>query len=142
MGFFYTRPPGLLSISPFPSYGDLPQFGILGMSGSSSSHIATLVSHLVSLLSSTPLFIFFYPHRSLSRFMNGVSFCVHHLFLCIVHLCAGRVALLTCFSDIWHYAHRGLALSIRYLGLCFPLYHSPFTPSLHYGPSCKTTLSP
>ena len=36
---------------------DLLQFGILEMSGSSSSLIATLVSHLVSLLSSTSLFI-------------------------------------------------------------------------------------
>ena len=50
--------PGSLSTSPFPSYGDLPQFGILGMSDSSSLLIATLVSHLVFLLSSTSLFIF------------------------------------------------------------------------------------
>ena len=74
---------------------DLLLFGILGMSGSLSSHIATLVSHLVSLLSSTSLFIFFYPHMSSSRFMNDVYFGVHHLFLGIVHLCVGRVALLT-----------------------------------------------
>ena len=142
MGFLCTRSLGSLSISPFPSYGDLPRFGILGMSGSSSSHIATLVSHLISLLSSTSLFIFFYPHRSSSRFMNDVSFSVHHLLLGIVHLCVGRVALLTRFSDIWHCAHRGLALSIGYLGLCFPSFHSPFTPSLYYDPSRKTTLSP
>ena len=74
---------------------DLPRFGILGMSGSSSSLIATLVSHLVFIPSSTSLFIFFYPHRSSSRFMNDVSFGVHHLLLSIVHLCVGQVALLT-----------------------------------------------
>ena len=142
MGFLCTRSPGSLSISPFPSYGDLPQFGILGMSGSSSSLIATLVSHLVSLLSSTSLFIFFYSHRLSSRFMNNMSFGVHHLLLGIVHLCVGLVVLLTGFSDIWHCAHKGLALSIRYLGLCFPSFHSPFTPSLHYSPSHKTILRP
>ena len=142
MGFLCTRSPRLLSISPFPSYGDLPRFSILGMSGSSSSLIATLVSHLVSLLSSTSLFIFFYPHRSSSCFMNDVSFGLYHLLLGIVHLCVGRVALLTRFFDIWHCAHRGLALSIGYLGLCFPSFHSPFTPGLHYGPSHKTTLRP
>ena len=65
------------------------------MSGLSLSHIATLVSHLVSLLSSTSLFIFVYPHRSSSRFMNDMSFGVHHLLLGIVHLCVGEVALLT-----------------------------------------------
>ena len=86
MGFLCTRSPESLSILPFPSYGDLPRFSILEMSGSSSSYIATLVSHLVSLLSSTSLFIFFYPHRSSSRFMNDVSFGVHHLLHGIVHL--------------------------------------------------------
>ena len=70
-------------------------FGILGMSGSSSSLIATLVSHLVSLLSSISLFIFFYPHRSSSRFMNDVYFGVHHLLIGIVHLCVGQVTLFT-----------------------------------------------
>ena len=115
MGFLCTRSPVSLSISPFPSYGDLPRFGILGMSGSSSSHIATLASHLVSPLSPTSLFIFFYPLQSSSHFMNDVSFGVHHLLLAIVHLCVGRVALLTCFSDIWHCAHKGMELSIRYL---------------------------
>ena len=74
---------------------DLPQFGIFGMSGSSSSLITTLVSYLVFLLSSTSLFIFFYPHRSSSRFMNDMSFGVHHMLLSIVHLCVSRVALLT-----------------------------------------------
>ena len=90
MGFLCTRSPGSLSILPFPSYGDLPRFGILGMSGSSSSLIATLVS----LLSSTSLFIFFYPHRSSSRFMNDMSFGVHHL-------------LLGLFTYVWssHFAH-------------------------------------
>ena len=87
--------PGSLSASPFLSYGDLPQFGILEMSGSSSSLIATLVSHLVSLISSSFIFIFSYPHRLSSRFMNDVSCGVHHLLLGIVHLCVGRVALLT-----------------------------------------------
>ena len=77
--------PGSLSTSLFPSYGDLPRFSILGMSGSSSSLITTLVPYLVSLLSSTSLSIFFYPHRSSSRFMNDVSFGVHHLLLGIVH---------------------------------------------------------
>ena len=121
---------------------DLPRFGILGMSGSSSSLIATLVSHLVSLLSSTSLFIFFYPHQLSSCFMNDVSFDVHHLLLGIVHLCVGRVALLTLFSYILHCTHRGLTLSIGYLGLCFSSFHSPFTPSLHYDLSRKTTLRP
>ena len=93
--FWFLWYPGSLSTSPFPSYGDLPRFGILGMSGSSSSLIGTLVSHLVSLLYSTSLFIFFYLHRSSSRFMNDVSFGVHHLLLGIVHLCVGRVAFLT-----------------------------------------------
>ena len=85
MGFLCTRSPGSLSISPLPSYVDLPRFVILGMS--SSSLIATLISHLVSLLSYTSLIIFFYPHRSLSCFMNDVSFGVHPLLLGIVHLC-------------------------------------------------------
>ena len=74
---------------------DLLRFGILGMSGLSSSLIATLVSHIVSLLSSTSLFIFFYPYQSLSRFKNDASFGVHHPLLAIVHLCVDRVALLT-----------------------------------------------
>ena len=52
----------------------------------------------------------------------------------------GWATLLAWSSDIWHCAHRGLALSIEYLGLCFPSFHSPFTPSLYYGPSRKTTL--
>ena len=36
---------------------------------------------------------------------------------------------------VWH-------LVIGYLGLCFPSFHSPFTPSLHYDLSHKTTLRP
>ena len=89
---------------------DLPRFGIFRMSGSSSSLIATLVSHLFSLLSSTSLFIFFYPHRSSSRFMNVVSFGVHHLLLSIVHSFVGRVTLLIdsltfgiAHTGVWHY---------------------------------------
>ena len=109
MGFLCTRPPRSLSISPFPSYGDLPRFGILGMSGSSSSLIATLVSHLVSLFFSTSLFIFFYPHRSSSRFMNVVSFGAHHMLLGIV-----------CWSS--HFSHmilRPLTLHTQVFGIIY-----------------------
>ena len=38
-------------------------------------------------------------------------------------------------TEAWHYL-------LGNLGLCFPSFHSPFTPSLHYGPSRKTTLRP
>ena len=45
---------------------------------------------------------------------------------------------------LWYLAlHTGVwNLVIGYLGLCFPSFHSPFTPGLHYGPSRKTTLRP
>ena len=92
MGFLCTRLLGSLSISPLSSYSDLLRLGALGMSCSSLSHIATLLSQLVSSFSSTPIhhssypfFVFFYPHQSSSRFMNDMFFGTHHLSLDIVH---------------------------------------------------------
>ena len=38
-------------------------------------------------------------------------------------------------TGVWHYLFGDL-------GLCFPSFHSHFTPGLHYGPSRKTTLRP
>ena len=64
LGFLYTRFLGSLSISPLPSYSDLLRFGILRMSCSSLSHIAILLSQLVSSFSSRPIHHSSYPFSS------------------------------------------------------------------------------
>ena len=71
-----------------------------------------------------------------------MPFSVYNLSFGIVHLYVGWVTTLTRFSDIWHCTLKGLVLSFEHLGLVFPLFRSPFTPSLHYSLSHKTTLTP
>ena len=66
-----------------------------------------------------------------------------HLTYCLFFIwMQGWVTLLTWFCNIWHYAHRGLALSIWRFGPLFPIVSFTFYPYLHYGPSRKTTLRP
>ena len=73
LGFLCTRFLGSLSISPLPSYNDLLRFGVHGMSCSSLSHIATLLSQLVSSFSCTPI------HHSSDPFSSSFTLVDHCL---------------------------------------------------------------
>ena len=89
------------------------------------------------------LFIFSYPRRSSSRFMNDEFFGACHLLFDVFlfrymvespHSHGSAIFDIT-HTGVWHYLFGDL-------GLCFPSFHSHFTPGLHYGPSHKTTLRP
>ena len=124
MGFLCTRSPGSLSISPFPSYGDLPRFGILVISGSSTSHIATLVSYLVSLFSSTSLF-----HFLLSSSIV-VSLHERRVFWCTSPF-AWHCSLMCWSSHFTHMILRHLALSTQGFGITYWVYR-PFFPIISF----------
>ncbi|KAL6310818.1 hypothetical protein AAG906_017561 [Vitis piasezkii] len=67
--------------------------------------------------------IFFYTHSSF----------ILSLFVCFYPHRSSFHFMNDEFFGVWHYL-------LGDLGLCFPSFHSPFTPGLHYGPSRKTTL--
>ncbi|RVW20123.1 hypothetical protein CK203_116670 [Vitis vinifera] len=69
--------------------------------------------------------IFFYTHSSF----------ILSLFVCFYPRRSSFHFMNDEFFGVWHYL-------LGDLGLCFPSFHSPFTPGLHYGPSRKTTLRP
>ena len=115
---------GSLSTSPFLSYSGLLWLVIIGMSCSSSSHVATFSIPIVftiffytSSLFVSSFFVFFYHYRSSFCFLNDMSSSVYNLSFGIVHLYVGWVTRLTRFFYIWHCTLRGLVLSFGYLGL-------------------------
>ena len=70
LGFLCTRFLGSLSTPPLLSYSDLLRFGVHGMSHSSLSHIATLLSQLVSSFYSIPIHHSSYPFLSSFTLVN------------------------------------------------------------------------
>ena len=134
LGFLCSRFLGSLSISPLPSYSDLLWFGVLRMSCSSLSHIAIFVSQLVSPFSSTPIHHSSCPFSSASilvdrRFTSWTMSSLVRITYCLFFIwMQGWVTLLTWFCDVWHCAHRGLALSIGIFGPLFPIVSFTFYP--------------
>ena len=118
------------------------------MSCSSLSHIATFLSSLFLHFLLHPFIICLIPFHLLLSSSNVVSLYERWVLWCtspivwrysfgcrlshLTHMILWYLALCT---GVWH-------LVIGYLGLCFPSFHSLFIPSLHYGPSRKTTLRP
>ena len=114
MGFLYTRSPRSLSISPFPSSGDLPRFGVLRMSCLSLSHIATFVSQLVSLFSSTCIYYFSYPFSFFSMLINR----------CLASWTTCLLVYITCFLALFTYvlveslfSHDSSTFGIAHIGV-------------------------
>ena len=98
---------------------DLPRFGILRMSGSSSSLIATLVSHLVSLLSSTSLF-----HFLLSSSIV-ISLHERRVFWC-TSLVAWHCSLMCWLSCFAHMILQNLALLTQGFGVIYWVFRPLF----------------
>ena len=117
------------------------------MSCSSLSHIATLVSQLVSPFPIPPFIICLIPlHLQLpspivvSLHEQWVLWCASPVVWCysfgyrVKSPCSHGFAIFDiAHIGVWHYL-------LGDLGLCFPSFHSHFTPGLHYGSSRKTTL--
>ena len=123
------------------------------MSCLSLSQIATLVSQLVSPFSYTSIRYLSHPssssatltnHRLASWTMSSlvhVTYCLMFFYFFIFGYRVesphshGSTTFDIAHIGVWHYL-------LGDLGLCFPSFHSPFTPGLYYGPSGKTTLRP